>query len=128
VQCGLCQKTCPEKAITLAPSIDFSGAARNFSVLKTEEPFECIRCAKPFGTKASIERMVEKLKDHAMFSGPGGMDKLKMCENCRVEAMSEEQPDPFAQGAWPVTRTTEDYLPEREAAHEAVKAESEPKN
>jgi len=131
VQCGLCQKTCPEKAITLAPGIDFSGAARNFSVLKTEDPFECIRCAKPFGTKASIERMVEKLKDHAMFSGPGGMDKLMMCENCRVEAMSEEQPDPFAQGTLPVTRTTEDYLREREAAHEAVKAseaDNEPKN
>ena len=127
VQCGLCQKTCPENAITLAPGIDFSGAARNFSVLKSEEPFECIRCAKPFGTKASIERMTEKLKDHVMFSGPGGMDKLKMCENCRVEAMTEEQPDPFTHGTLPVTRTTEDYLREREAA-KASEADTEPKN
>jgi len=115
VQCGLCLKTCPEKAITLAPGIDFTGAARNFSVLKSEEPFECIRCGKPFGTKSSIELMTEKLKDHAMFSGPGGLDKLKMCEVCRVGAMTEEQPDPFAHGERPVTRTTDDYIREREA-------------
>lgn len=120
VQCGLCQKTCPEKAITLAPGIDFTGAARNLSVLKSEEPFECIRCSKPFGTKASIERMVEKLKDHAMFSGPGGMDKLKMCEDCRVSAMAEDQPDPFTHGTRPVTRTTDDYLRERDAGDAAI--------
>ena len=118
VQCGLCQKTCPEKAITLVPGIDFTAAPRNFAVLKSEEPFECIRCSKPFGTKASIERMAEKLKDHAMFSGPGGLDKLKMCENCRVEAVTmpgaEAESDPMAHGTRPQTRTTEDYLRERE--------------
>jgi len=117
VQCGLCLKTCPEKAITLVPGIDFTGTARNTSVLKSEEPFACIRCNKPFGTKASIKRMVEKLKDHAMFSAPGGLDKLKMCEVCRVAAMTEEQSDPFVSSVQrPVTRTTDDYLREREAA------------
>ena len=120
VQCGLCQKTCPEKAITLIPGIDFTGASRNLTVLKSEEPFECIRCSKPFGTKASIERMAEKLKNHAMFSGPGGLDKLKMCEDCRVAAMAEEQPDPFSHGTRPVTRTTDDYLRERDAEREAI--------
>lgn len=126
VQCGLCQKTCPEKAITLSPGIDFTGAARNFTVLKSEEPFECIRCSKPFGTKASIERMAEKLKDHAMFSGPGGLDKLKMCENCRVEAMTEQKDDPFvSEGKRPITRTTEDYLRERE--REAAKLRDDEK-
>jgi len=116
VQCGLCFKTCPEKAITLAPGIDFTGKARNLATLKSEEPFECISCAKPFGTKSSIELMAKKLKDHPMFSGPGGMDRLKMCEDCRVAAMAETRPDPYTQGTRPVTRTTEDYLREREAA------------
>jgi len=116
VQCGLCFKTCPEKAITLAPGIDFTGKARNLATLKSEEPFECISCGKPFGTKSSIELMSKKLKDHPMFSGPGGMDRLKMCEDCRVAAMTDAAPDPFAQGTRPVTRTTEDYIREREAA------------
>jgi ferredoxin len=116
VQCGLCQKTCPEKAITLEPGIDFTGAARGFITLKMEEPFECIRCGTPFGTKASIERMMDKLKGHSMFQEPGALDRLKMCEVCRVAAMTEAQPDPFAQGTRPVTRTTDDYLRDREAA------------
>lgn len=115
VQCGLCLKTCPEKAITLSPSIDFTGKARNLTTLKSEEPFACISCGKPFGTKASIERMAEKLKNHSMFSGPGGMDRLRMCEDCRVFAMADAAPDPFASGIRPLTRTTDDYLREREA-------------
>ncbi|HEY9081385.1 4Fe-4S dicluster domain-containing protein [Magnetovibrio sp.] len=116
VQCGLCRKTCPEKVITLSPGIDFTGQARNLATLKSEEPFECVSCGKPFGTKASIERMIDKLKDHPMFSEPGGLDRLKMCENCRVVAMSQATPDPFAHGTRPLTRTTDDYFREREAA------------
>ena len=122
VQCGLCQKTCPEKAITLEPGIDFTGAARNFATLKMEEPFECISCGTPFGTKASIERMMEKLKGHSMFQEPGALSRLKMCDVCRVADMTQAQPDPFAQGTRPATRTTEDYLREREAT-----AASDPK-
>lgn len=124
VQCGLCLKTCPEKAITLSPSIDFTGKARNLATLKSEEPFECISCGKPFGTKASIERMAEKLKNHSMFSGPEGMDRLRMCEDCRVFAMADARPDPFTSGTRPITRTTDDYLRERE---EAAESKNDPK-
>ena len=49
VQCGLCEKTCPEKAITLVPRLNLAATVREPVTLNEAQPFECIRCAKPFG-------------------------------------------------------------------------------
>ena len=39
-------------------------------MLKEEEPFHCIRCDKPFGTRSTIERVTAKLEGkHWMFQG-----------------------------------------------------------
>lgn len=114
VQCGLCRNTCPEKVIGLVPQISFLETARSHQVVKQEEPFECVRCGKPFGAKSTIERMASKLKGHAMFADEAALGRLKMCEDCRVIAMTEDDPQPFAHGAVPVPRTTDDYLRERE--------------
>ena len=65
VQCGLCQATCPEKVITLAPQLDFRAATAQARVLKEEEPFCCIRCSKPFGVKSTIERVRKKSRSAA---------------------------------------------------------------
>jgi ferredoxin len=114
VQCGLCKATCPEKVITLKPQIDFRAATASARVLNEEEPFCCIRCSKPFGVKSTIERVAAKLEArHWMFkSQPQRLEVLKMCDDCRVAAMSEQEFDPY--GARPNVRTTEDYLRERE--------------
>ena len=70
VQCGLCKATCPEKVITLKPQLDFRAATAAARVLKEEEPFDCIRCGKPFGVKSTIERVAAKLEGkHWMFKG-----------------------------------------------------------
>jgi len=116
VQCGLCRATCPEKVITLKPQIDFRAAMAPSRILKEEEPFCCIRCGKPFGVKSTIERIIAKLADkHWMFQGaPERLEALKMCEDCRVIAITEQQFDPHAPPRQPV-RTTDDYLHEREA-------------
>jgi ferredoxin len=114
VQCGLCRNTCPEKVITLKPRLSFADAARTMQVIKEEEPFECIKCGKPFGTKSTIETMVKKLEGHAMFQDKGGVERLKMCEDCRVIAVTVEDTHPLSSGAVPITRTTQDYLDERE--------------
>jgi ferredoxin len=115
VQCGLCQATCPEKVITLKPQIDFRAATSLARVLKEEEPFACIRCGKPFGTRSTIARVTEKLAGkHWMFQGDASrLDLLKMCEDCRAIAATEASFDPHAPPRPPV-RTTEDYLRERE--------------
>jgi ferredoxin len=117
VQCGLCQSTCPEKVITLKPQIDFRAARAPARIIKEEEPALCIRCNKPFGVKSTIEKIAAKLEGrHWMYpAGDKRLDVVRMCEDCRVVAMSEQQFDPFAgvpERASP--RTTDDYLRERE--------------
>jgi ferredoxin len=123
VQCGLCVSTCPEKVIRLEPRIDFSDDARRALLVKEEEPFNCIRCGKPFGTRSSIERIVEKLAEkHWMFKDAGAADRIRMCEDCRVVVQFAAQDNPLAGGERPLPRTTDDYLREREEI-EAARAE-----
>jgi len=116
VQCGLCQATCPEKVITLKPRIDFRAARAPARILKEEEPFCCIRCGKPFGVKSTIERVVAKLEGkHWMYTGSSSrLDVIKMCDDCRVAFVAEQGFDPYGMPKQP-TRTTDDYLREREA-------------
>jgi len=123
VQCGLCKATCPEKVISLQPQIDFRAATATARIIKEEQPFECIRCSKPFGVKSSVERVVAKLEGrHWMFKGSAQrLETIKMCEDCRVVVMSETGFDPHA---GPRPRTTDDYLRERER----LKAEHEGKS
>jgi ferredoxin len=115
VQCGLCKATCPEKVITLKPQIDFRAATASARVLNEEEPFCCVRCGKPFGVKSTIERVAAKLEGrHWMFKGQAQrLEVLKMCDDCRVAAMSEQDFDPYGPPR-PKVRTTDDYLRERE--------------
>ena len=115
VQCGLCKATCPEKVISLKPQIDFRAATAMSRVIKQEEPAECIRCGKPFGVKSSVERVVAKLEGkHWMYQdSKKRLDVIRMCEDCRVVVMAEEQFDPFGAPQRPRLRTTDDYLRER---------------
>ena len=118
VQCGLCQSTCPEKVITLEPRLDFQAWNAPLRVLKEEEPFLCIACGKPFGTKSSIDRVLAKLGEkHWMFQGANAkrIDVIKMCADCRVEAVVNEGFDPHAASQRPPVMTTEDYLRARDA-------------
>jgi formate hydrogenlyase subunit 6/NADH:ubiquinone oxidoreductase subunit I len=115
VQCGLCRNTCPEDAIALEPRLNFAEAARRKVVLKEEEPFQCIRCGKPFGTRSTIDRLVDKLAGHTMFASADRLLLIKMCEDCRVIAQFDEA-QPFAAGVRPLPRTTDDDLREREEA------------
>ena len=107
MQCGLCSATCPEKVITLEPRLDFTAFEAGYRTLKEEEPFCCTRCAKPFGTKSTIERVIAKLQDkHWMFAGAGRsrIDLLKMCEDCRVAVATEEKFDPYAAAQRPAPK------------------------
>jgi ferredoxin len=116
VQCGLCKATCPEKVISLRPQIDFRAATAMARIIKQEEPAECIRCGKPFGVKSSVERVVAKLEGkHWMYKdSKKRLDVIRMCEDCRVVVMAEEQFDPFGAPKRGPVRTTDDYLRERE--------------
>jgi len=89
VQCGLCENTCPEKAISLnARLLTDSNIRMERRVLNEEEPFKCLSCGKPFTTQSMIQKMEEKLAGHRMFEGDK-MRRLKLCEDCRVKEMFE---------------------------------------
>jgi ferredoxin len=89
VQCGLCAATCPEKAITLVPRLSLAGDAKQPVTLNEADPFDCVRCGKPFGTRQMVENMLGKLSGHAMFAG--GARRLQMCGDCRVVDMMENR-------------------------------------
>lgn len=91
VQCGLCEKACPEDAIALSPRFLFDANQRRTArVLNEDAPFHCISCGKAFATTRVIERMREKLKDHWMFQKPETMQRMQMCEDCRVKDMFKD--------------------------------------
>jgi ferredoxin len=85
LQCGACVQTCPEDAIKLVPRLLFDHETRNRSrALNSDTPFACIACGKPFAPTSVIAKMQDKLKDHYMFASVRALDRLKMCEDCRV--------------------------------------------
>ena len=96
LQCGACVQTCPEAAMTLKPRLLFDHETRNRSrALNSDTPFACITCGKPFAPTSVIHKMQEKLKDHHMFGTERALDRLKMCDNCRVVDVVQ---DPEAMG------------------------------
>ena len=96
LQCGACVQTCPEAAMTLKPRLLFDRETRNRSrALNSDTPFACITCGKPFAPTSVISKMQEKLKDHHMFGSARALDRLKMCDNCRVVDVVQ---DPEAMG------------------------------
>jgi ferredoxin len=121
VQCGLCRSACPEKVIALEPRIDFAAWSAPPVIIKEEEPFHCIGCGKPFGTRSTIDRIIAKLEGkHWMFAGEHAkrIAVISMCDDCRVEAVMNESFDPHDAPQRPQLRTTDDYLQERERSAE----------
>lgn len=91
LQCGLCQEACPESAISLEARYQWDSVqARKVQTLHDEAPFHCIRCHVPFTTQRMIDTMSEKLAGHWMFQDPKAMRRLRLCGDCRVRDMFEE--------------------------------------
>jgi len=94
VQCGLCETTCPENAIALVPRLSLQEKARQPITLHEAEPFNCVKCGKPFGTRRMIETMTGKLGAHSMFAAGGALKRLQMCGDCRVIDMASSTDEP----------------------------------
>ncbi|NND91753.1 MAG: 4Fe-4S binding protein [Granulosicoccus sp.] len=91
LQCGLCEAACPESAITLEARYTWdSVAARRVETLHEEQPFHCLRCHTAFTTQAMIDNMSEKLAGHWMFQDEKARRRLRLCGDCRVRDMFEE--------------------------------------
>jgi len=85
VQCGLCERTCPEGAITLSPRFLYDVEAREQPrLLHEEQPLCCVSCGKPFATRSMLDILERKLAGHWMFQDEAARRRLQMCEDCRV--------------------------------------------
>ncbi len=94
VQCGLCEQTCPESAIALVPRLSLDEKAKQPVTLNEAEPFNCVRCGNPFGTRRMVESMTGKLGAHSMFATGGALKRLQMCGDCRVIDMASSKDEP----------------------------------
>ncbi|HYC35156.1 MAG TPA: 4Fe-4S binding protein [Usitatibacter sp.] len=91
VQCGLCEATCPEGAISLSQRLLLTPAVREARVLNETQPFHCVSCSKPFGTRQMVEAMMGRLAGHSMFAGGPALKRLQMCADCRVVDMMKSR-------------------------------------
>ena len=105
VQCGLCEVTCPENAITLTPRLLLGEPARQPRILHQATPHHCISCNKPFGTVQMIDTMLAKLSLHGAFAG--NLDRIRMCGDCRVVDMMANRQETRATDPAVATTTTE---------------------
>jgi len=92
VQCGLCEKTCPEHAIQRHQRYLFDEEhRRSRRELNSESAFCCIRCGKPFATRQLIKHMQARLAGHWMYDNTRAQQRLQMCEDCRIADLWDEQ-------------------------------------
>ena len=99
VQCGLCERACPESCIARGPRYLFDREARRRPrVLNEDQPFHCVSCGKVFGTTSVVMRMQQRLAGHSMFQAPGALARLRMCEDCRVKDMFRSEAAAREQG------------------------------
>jgi ferredoxin len=82
IQCGLCAQVCPEEAVSLVPRLNLNDAA---AILHRSEPARCISCGRSFASRQMIASIQRKLQGHWMYDGAEAMERLRMCDRCRVQ-------------------------------------------
>jgi len=83
VQCGLCERGCPEKAVTLHPRFTPQAGARGTTrVLNEDELLACTTCGTPFISRKLLASSFERIKDHPVLA-KGGRERLMTCPACR---------------------------------------------
>ncbi|CCN70863.1 4Fe-4S dicluster domain-containing protein [Vibrio nigripulchritudo] len=88
IQCGMCEKACPESALSLQPRFNWDKEERiQAKVIHQEKAAECLRCGKPFAPQSMITMLQNKLRGHSHFSDEIAINRIAMCEDCRVVDM-----------------------------------------
>ncbi len=91
VQCGLCERGCPERAIELVPRLLPDPAARRSRrALHRARLAACVECARPFLPQVLLERSLALLGG-AEAADEGQRRLLQTCPTCRANATLEAQ-------------------------------------
>ncbi len=69
------------------PRLLLGAPAREARILHETQPFHCVSCGKPFGTKQMVSAMLGRLAGHSMFADGAALKRLQMCADCRVVDM-----------------------------------------
>ncbi|MFB9217349.1 4Fe-4S dicluster domain-containing protein [Vibrio sinaloensis] len=94
IQCGLCTKACPEQVLTMTPRMNWDQESRQQAkVIHQEKAAECVRCHKPFAPQSMIDMLQSKLRGHSHFADEAALNRIAMCEDCRVVDMFEAMAD-----------------------------------
>ncbi|HTJ95912.1 MAG TPA: 4Fe-4S binding protein [Rhodocyclaceae bacterium] len=91
VQCGICVSTCPEHALVKSTRLLLTPEAKKPRVLNEAQPFHCVRCGVPFGTRAMVDSMLKRLSSHSLFADAAALRRLQMCGDCRVVDMLDNR-------------------------------------
>lgn len=86
IACGICESTCPEKAIVLVPEIDFKRLTHiDAKLMIKSEMVECKKCGKPFITRSALEKIsgVVSGGDVHEFGVKDHLDLINYCDKCR---------------------------------------------
>ncbi len=86
VQCGLCVNACPEKALSMKVQMNWNQEQRQETqIMHKEDAACCLTCGKPFAPASMIEMLRTKLQGNPHFSDEASINRLYMCEDCRVK-------------------------------------------
>ncbi len=88
VACRVCEKICPEKALKLKEGLFLEEGFFTRKILARDEPVLCRRCGKVFGTRKSLQKVLETLRNKEVFDEI--LPLLSYCEDCRVKELFEE--------------------------------------
>ncbi len=92
VQCGMCESACPEDAISLQARLHLPAhMAPGPRLLNEEQMHHCDGCGKPFATRKMMESMTRRLQDHWMFQGDEALARIRLCEDCRIQRLYEDE-------------------------------------
>jgi len=99
IACGLCERACPEEAITLKRVLDFSRLVeKEGKTLVESELIACAGCGKLFMSRSAFDRISELLKENegegkVVGEGELSIDEkielLRYCEDCRASKAVE---------------------------------------
>ncbi|MGH7488829.1 MAG: 4Fe-4S dicluster domain-containing protein, partial [bacterium] len=87
VACGLCEKVCPEKVITLRREISFDRNALRRRTVVQDHMVSCAKCDKPYINRRALETVEARLLSLQSlldtFTG-NRRNLLRMCPDCRA--------------------------------------------